>query len=70
MNHNNIFLLTWKKFGFSIGAFVIAVILHNVVSEIFHFEEALFFIIAVFLVPLWIVISIIYTLIHYLKKRK
>jgi len=52
-----------KKFllivGMSIGAFIISVFLHNALSGLFGVEEPVFFIIAVILAPLALVIGLI-----------
>jgi hypothetical protein len=45
--------------GVSIGVFIIAVFLHNVISGYSGFEEPVFFIIAVILAPLALAVSII-----------
>ncbi len=58
-----IFLLSWKNFGIAIIIWFVAVILHNVFYAIFGFEEAVLFSIAVFVVPLYLIILIIYTII-------
>ena len=64
------FLLNGKKVLVIIGAFFLFVILHNLfyaLSEIsginFGFFEALFFLIAIPIIPLYLIFSLIYTLI-------
>lgn len=61
------FLISWKKFGYIILAWIISVLLHNFISALFGFEEALFFIIAVFIIPLYTIIIIIYSLVMWMK---
>jgi hypothetical protein len=67
MDWKKFFALSWKNFGIAIIVWVIAVIVHNFWYGVFGFEEGVFFIIAVFIVPLYLIISIIYTL--YTKMR-
>ncbi|MFH1440068.1 MAG: hypothetical protein ABIG89_05860 [Candidatus Woesearchaeota archaeon] len=67
MNFKKIFLLNLKKILMIIILFVIFVILHNAVYAITGIEEAFFFILAVMIVPLYFIISVVYTLIHKLR---
>lgn len=55
-------LMSWKKLLYLVLAWVASVLLHNFISAIFGFEEALFFIIAVFIIPIYFIVSIIYTI--------
>ena len=61
MNIKQIFLLSWKKLFLSISGIVVSIILHNLVSAVFNTEEALFFILSVFIIPIFLLISIILT---------
>ncbi len=69
INWKKVFLLSWKHFGIAIIVWVIAVILHNFWYAIFGFEDAVLFSIAVFIVPIYLIISIIYTLYKKINKR-
>jgi len=62
-------ILSWKNIGIIIAAWVVSVILHNVVSVVFGFEEALFFIIAIFVIPIFVIISLIYTIYKKIIKK-
>jgi len=62
-------LLNWKRIVMIIAAWIIAVILHNAFYAIFNIEEAIFFIIAVFIIPIYAIISIIYTIIYLIKNK-
>jgi hypothetical protein len=68
MKANKLFLLNFKKTLLIIVSFLIFVILHNLVSVVLGFEEALFFILAVFVLPLYFLISIIVTIINWARK--
>lgn len=69
------FLLNWKKVGIIIIAWIVAVLLHNGIYALFYEyysktggDEAVFFIIAVFIIPLYFVISLIYTIFYHVKR--
>ncbi|MBW2975930.1 hypothetical protein KY347_00630 [Candidatus Woesearchaeota archaeon] len=64
------FLLSWKNLGIAIITWFAAVILHNAFYALFGFEEAIFFIIAAFIIPLYLIISIIYTAYIKIKIRE
>jgi len=67
---NDVFLLSWIKFSLVIILFIISVFLHNLVSALLGIEEAVFFIISVFIIPIYLVICIIYSLIYHIKNKK
>lgn len=62
-----IFLLSWKKVLAVVVGWFAAVILHNLVSALLGTEEAVFFIIAIFLIPAYAIMAVIYTAIKKLK---
>ena len=64
-----LFTLSWKKFGITVIAFVVSVILHNLLSASIGVEEPVFFIIAVIILPLYLIIAIIYSLIRAIVHR-
>lgn len=66
----NIFLLDWKKLLVTILIAFIATVLHNTIDAIFQIEEAFFFILVVFVLPIYLIISSIVTSIHSFKNRK
>ena len=59
--------LTKKRFVILLIVGIISVLIHNLFYAIFGFEEAVFFIIAVFLIPLYFLISVVYM---FILKRK
>jgi len=68
------FLLSWKKVALILIAWIASVILHNIFYAIFYDyfnaidgDEAFFFLIAIFVIPLYLLVSIIYTIINRLK---
>lgn len=77
MDWKKFFLLSWKKIAIALILFVVFVFMHNLIYGLFIWlfgenfwgngDEAIFFILAVMGVPLYFIISIIYTL--YIKFR-
>jgi len=64
------FLLDWKKaLGIAV-AWAAAVLLHNAIYALTAIEEVVFFGIAVFLIPAYLVVCIVYTISSGLRKRK
>jgi hypothetical protein len=75
MKFENFFLLTWKKVLWIIIAWIAAVLLHNFVYGLFKGffdrtggDEPFFFLIAVVVIPLYLFISIVYTIVLRIKK--
>lgn len=76
MKIKNAFLLTWKKVLWTIIAWVAAVLLHNLVYGLFkgYFDrhggdEPFFFFIAIVVIPLYLLISLVYTIVLRSKKK-
>ncbi|MBU2522945.1 MAG: hypothetical protein KKE23_01490 [Nanoarchaeota archaeon] len=69
MKSKNLFLLSWRKAWIIVVSGVIFIILHNLISGIFGIEEAFFFILVIFVLPAYVLIAIIYSLIYILKKK-
>jgi hypothetical protein len=65
----DLFLLSWKKLVIVLVAGFISIILHNVFSALFGLEEAIFFIIAVLVIPIYFIISVVYTILNKLIKK-
>jgi len=65
-----LFLFSWKKFWMVVVVWFISIVLHNLISGLMGGEEAFLFIIAVFLIPLYVLIAIVYNLVYLIKKRK
>jgi len=72
----NLFLLSWKKTGIALIVWVVAVVIHNMIYAFFvgvlgiEFEEPVFFLFAMGVIPVYFIVSIIYTIIKKLKKRR
>jgi hypothetical protein len=68
-------LLSWKRLLLIAGAWIAAVVLHNAVYAVFYDyfsrtggDEPFFFILAVIVIPLYLIIAVAYTGIRRLRK--
>jgi len=59
----DLFLLNWRKFGLIMIAWIVVVAVHNFGSALIGFEEPVFFIIAVIVIPVYFVVAVVYTLV-------
>jgi len=50
-----------------VGGFV-SILLHNFISALFGVEEAFFFILVVFVLPIYFLISVVYSLVKWARK--
>ena len=73
----NIFLLSWRKTGIMIIAWILAVFFHNLVYALFYGyysrtggDEPVFFLIATVAIPLYFLVSIVYTIFQKVRKKK
>ena len=64
MKFRELFILNWKRFLIVFVVWVAAVVLHNAISVLIGSEEALFFIIAIFILPGYLIAAVIYSLIQ------
>ena len=70
MNIYNILKLNLRKLALIAVIWIICIILHNVISGLLKFDEPVFFVLAVILIPLYVIISSIYTLFFKGKKGR
>jgi len=63
------FLLSWKKLLAIVIIWFATVLLHNFWYFLFNFEEAIFFILAVIIIPLYTLISMVYTTFKTFKNK-
>jgi len=70
MKRKNFFLLSWKKVWILVVTGFVSIVLHNLISGLMGIEEAFFFIVVVFIIPIYTLIAILFTLISFVKKRK
>ncbi|MBR9701854.1 hypothetical protein GOV13_02940 [Candidatus Pacearchaeota archaeon] len=62
------FKLTWRKAWIVVIGGFASILLHNLFYALFGFEEAVFLIIVAIIIPLYVIISIIYSLIKLNRK--
>lgn len=63
-------LMNWKHFWTIVASWFASVILHNLFYAVFGGEEAVFFILATIIIPIYFIFSLIYTIVYKIKKRK
>ena len=64
-----IFLLSWKKAWIVVVGGFASIILHNLVDAVFGVEEAFFFILVIFVLPLYVAIAVVYSIVYWLKRK-
>lgn len=62
MGIKKLLTLSWKKFLLTVVFWFAAVLLHNMISGLIGGEEAVFFILAVFVFPVYLIAAILYSL--------
>jgi hypothetical protein len=67
-NFDKWFLLTWKKLWIIIVFSFIFILFHNAFYAIFNVEEAFFLILVIFVIPVYFMACVVYSLIK--KKKK
>jgi len=70
MKSKNFFLLSWKKLWIIVVAGFASIILHNLISGLMGTEEVFFFAIVIFIIPIYSLIAVLFTVISFVKKRK
>ena len=63
------FLLTWRKAWIIIILGFVSILLHNAFYAIFGFEEFVFLIIVIFIIPIYFIICVVYSLIKKANKK-
>ena len=69
MKSKDLFLFSWKKLWIIVVTGFVSIILHNAIDVLFNLEEAFFFIIVIFVIPIYFLIIIIYSIIYKLRKK-
>lgn len=75
MRPDKYLLLTWRKILLVAGAWVLSVLLHNVIYGLFSDffdrtlgDEPVFFLLAVMVIPLYLIVCLVYTIIRKLSR--
>ena len=63
------FLLSWRKLWIIVVGGFVSIMLHNLIDALFNVEEAFFFIVVVFVLPIYFVIVLLYTMVNKLKSK-
>jgi Na+/melibiose symporter-like transporter len=70
------FLLSWKKLLMIIVGWFVSVVLHNLVYMIIMYfnpsftgDEAFFFIIAIIVIPLYFILTVLYSVYKFINKK-
>ena len=66
----NLFLFSWRKLWIIVVAGFFSIMLHNAIYGLFNVEEAFFFIVVVFVIPIYFLIMVVYSIIYKLMKKK
>ncbi|NQU98573.1 hypothetical protein HQ533_03830 [Candidatus Woesearchaeota archaeon] len=69
MKLKDLFLFSWKKLWIVVVAGFVSILLHNLISGLLGVEEAFFFIIVVFVMPIYVLIAIVYNVVYLIRKR-
>ena len=62
-----IFLLSWKKVGLVVIAGFASILLHNLFYALFGIEDVVFFSIAVIVLPVYFVVTVVYSIAYKLR---
>ena len=63
------FLLSWRKIWIIVVGGFVSILLHNLFYAIFGLEEAIFFILVIFVLPIYVLIVLIYSLVKLIRRK-
>ena len=69
MKAKELLLFNWRKAWIIVVGGFLSIILHNLISGLLGVEEAFFFIIVVFVIPIYVLVAGIYSIIYLIKKK-
>lgn len=70
MYFDKLFLLNWRKLWIVVVGGFLSILLHNLIYALTGIEESFFFILVVFVLPFYLLVSGIYSLVSFFKKSK
>jgi len=70
MKPKDLFLFSWRKLWIIVVGGFVAITLHNVISALLNTEEVFFFILVVFVIPIYVLIMVIYSIVWKLRNKK
>lgn len=66
----DLFLISWRKLWVLVVGGFVSILLHNAIYALFNVEEAFFFILVIFVIPIYFLIVVVYSLIYKFTKKK
>ena len=65
----DVFRLSWRKVWIVVVSWFVVVLLHNAVSALLETEEMVFFIVAIFVYPAYVLVALIYSVYRWARRR-
>ena len=62
------FLLSWRKVWILVVGGFVSILLHNLISALLGVEEPVFFILVVFVLPIYFLVCLVYSLIYVVRR--
>lgn len=69
MNLRQYFILNWKRFLILLIVFGLVVVLYDILSVSLGYEETTFFIVVVLILPIYIIVFLVFSLICWILKK-
>jgi len=70
MKCKDLFLISWKKLWIIVVGGFVSILLHNIISALLNVEEAFFFILVIFVLPIYFLVMVVYSIVYWLMRRK
>ncbi len=70
MKCKDLFLISWKKLWIIVVGGFVSILLHNIISALLNVEEAFFFILVIFVIPIYFLVMVVYSIVYWLMRRK
>ncbi|MBU1854294.1 MAG: hypothetical protein KKF89_01095 [Nanoarchaeota archaeon] len=70
MKFVDLLLFSWRKLWIVVVAGFVSIMLHNLISGLLGVEEVFFFIIVIFVIPIYVLVMAVYSIVHLIRNRK
>jgi len=70
MKSEDLFLLSWRKAWIIVVAGFVSIVLHNLISSLLGIEEAFFFILVIFVLPIYVLVCVVYSIVYLIRKKR
>jgi len=70
MKCKDLFLISWRKLWIIVVGGFVSILLHNIISALLNVEEAFFFILVIFVIPIYFLVMVVYSIVYWLMRRK